>query len=360
MNSTAEPDAAGAKGATILNVLHLPGLAGTELMYLHYTHMLADAGYQVICLVPPNAQVTPELHDRGYRVIEDAGIHLNKGKFNPLQTQKYRKLLRRQGINLVMTHSGGLTRLFRRACDKHCPLVTVNHNTNPKYTAKADYAIATNRHIWQQVMAHGMDKTRVKLLFNSVDIEGECSPSQPFRSPPVIGWLGRLDANKRVDTLLQALALLRKNGIAFSAIIGGDGPSRNELERLAQQLELTEQVHFDGWVSDKAQFFSRIDVLTFCSMCEGFPLVILEANQYGRAVVSSDFDGVDDLVRHEQTGLIFPRGDARALAERLSALLNDKKMAAQLAGAAFIRTRDHFSKRAIERELDAFIREVLP
>lgn len=344
---------------TILNVLHLPGLAGTEMMYLQYTYMLRDAGYNVVCLVPPGALVLRELQERGIPAIEDKAVHVSRGKFNPLQISHYRRLLRDRDVKLVLTHSGGLTRLFRRVCGKRCPLVTVNHNTNPKQSAAADYAIATNRHIWEQITELGMAPERVKLLFNSTEILHPAWPCRPYHKTPVIGSLGRMDGNKRVDTLLHALAILRDRGVAFSAVLGGDGPCREELETLSNTLGLEKHVQFYGWVHDKQDFFDKIDIFAFCSMCESFPLVMLEAMQYGHVVVSSDFEGVKDMVSDGETGQTFPRGNAEALADQLASLMADEERAMRMAKNAFERTRNHFSKEAIEHQLDDFIRTIL-
>ncbi|MCH2547612.1 MAG: glycosyltransferase [Alphaproteobacteria bacterium] len=345
---------------TILNVLHLSHLAGTERMFLQYTNMLADAGYRVVCIVPPGAQVINELRKKNaIVVIEDKAVHVNRGKFNPLQVHKYRKLLRDYQVSLVMTHSGGLTRLFRRVCGKACPLVAVNHNTNPKQSALADYAIATNRYIWEQITGRGMEEDRVKLLFNSTDVPQQSVTITPYHSPPVIGSLGRMDNNKRVDTLLHALALLRDEGVDFNAILGGDGPCREELETLSNTLNLQEHVRFYGWVSDKDDFFSQIDIFAFCSMCESFPLVMLEAIQYGKPVISSDFAGVGDMVINDHTGATFTRGDANEMAGALKRFIADAPHAHGLSRTAFDCTKKHFSTEAAGLELAEFVRGIL-
>lgn len=345
---------------TILNVLHLSHLAGTERMFLQYSYMLAAAGFRVVCLVPPGAQVVQELADKpAIAVIEDKAVHVNRGKFNPLLMYKYRKLLRQHNVKMVMTHSGGLTRLFRRVCGKACPLVAVNHNTNPKQSALADYAIATNRYIWEQITHRGMEQDRVKLLFNSTDIPHETVTFKGYHPIPVIGSLGRMDNNKRVDTLLHALAILRDEGIAFNALLGGDGPCREELEALSHKLNLQDCVRFYGWVQDKNDYFSQIDIFAFCSMCESFPLVMLEAIQYGKPVISSDFEGVSDMITDNHTGATFPRGNAAAMAERIKHFIHNEIHARTLASTAFACTKKSFSTEAAGRELAHFVREIL-
>ncbi len=100
-------------------------------------------------------------------------------------------------------------------------------------------------------------------------------------------------------------------------VVAGDGPARGDLEQLAAALGSAHAVDFIGWVSpqDFPRFLNRTTVVMVPSLCdEAFCLVALEAAQMGRPVVASEVGGLLEVVRHRQTGLTFPRGDAAALA----------------------------------------------
>lgn len=345
---------------TILNVLNLPDMAGTERMFLQYAHILADAGHDVLCLVPPHAKAIEESppHKR-IRFIEDKHVHLAKGG-NPFSAYRYRKLLKQHGVKLVFAHSGGLTRLFRKACKGICPVVSVNHNTNPKQTALADYAIATGRPIREQLVhTYGMTEDRARVLLNYIDFPAHMPEARPFRTPPVIGTFSRAEQNKRMDTFLHTLAILRREGIDFRAIVGGDGSYKAELERLCTSLGLDPYVTFIGWVKDKKQFFDSIDIFAFCSMSESFPLAMLEAIRYNTPMITSAFAGAEDMVFHEETGLVFPCGSAETLAQFIKRYLSNENYAHELAKHAFDYANAHFSTEVAKLELIRFVDEVL-
>lgn len=348
--------------ATILNVLHMRHLAGTERMHLQYTLMLAHAGYHVVCLVPDNARVSDELRNNpNITLVEDAGIHLNKGKLNPLRDKKYRALVKQYRPDVVITHSGGLTRLFKRVCKGlGCPVVAVNHNTNPKQSCRADYVIAASRPTYDQLIGqYAMNPDQVKLLFNFTDMPNDAPTIAPYRTPPVVGYLGRMDDNKNVETLMRALELLHQRGTDFRAVIGGDGPNRRGLEAMAKRAGLDEQITFTGWEESQYEFFSELDILVFCSYSEALPLVMLEAAKYGKPRISSNFPGADDLVQAPDTGLMYPCGDANALADAIATLLADEKQAHSMALRAYDHTREHYATHVARDQLTGFIDYIL-
>lgn len=331
-------------------------------MYQQYSRMLADSGFNVVCIVPPNAMASAELrHYPNIILLEDERVYLNKGKIVPFTTRRLRKVIEKYNIQVVLAHSGGLTRLFKKVCQgERCKVVAVNHNTNPKQSARGDYAIATNRPIWNEITgAFGMPEEQAKLLFNFTTIPDEAPTPQPFHSPPVIGYLGRMDANKNVDTMIHALSHLKADGVDFTARLGGDGPARDELEALTKSLGLEDRVKFVGWVNDKAAFFDTIDIFGFCSFCEAFPLVMLEATQYGKPLISSDFAGADDLVTNGESGLLYPRSDAKAMADACKRLMADEPLSHRLAANAFVKAKRCYSTEVAQAELDQFIRDIL-
>jgi glycosyltransferase involved in cell wall biosynthesis len=140
-----------------------------------------------------------------------------------------------------------------------------------------------------------------------------------------VGYIGRLVPEKGVDTLLDALARLPQDD--FKAIIVGDGPSRETLHRHAEDLGLGDRVRWTGAVTtqDTSDLYHQMDVLvvpskTVSGWKEQFGRVVIEALASGVCVVTSDSGELPRLVSITGGGLTFKEGDAKALADRLSAL----------------------------------------
>jgi glycogen synthase len=147
-------------------------------------------------------------------------------------------------------------------------------------------------------------------------------------------FLGRLVSHKGCAVLLRALGRLRRQGLAPSVTVIGDGPERPMLARLAEHEGIAKQVRFDGVVQGQAlaAALNRHRILVIPSTYEEpFPIVALEGLACGCLPIVSERGGlVEGIGPH---GLTFSNGDAAALAETLAAVLADPGAAeARLAG----------------------------
>lgn len=132
----------------------------------------------------------------------------------------------------------------------------------------------------------------------------------------VVGAVGRLNQVKDIPTLLRAVALLPAD-VGAHLVLVGDGPERASLEALAHSLGIFSGVSFLGEQAARPSFHQYFDVSVLCSVSEGLPNSALEAMAVGRPLVASAVGGVPDVVRHGETGFLFPAGDARELANHL-------------------------------------------
>jgi glycosyltransferase involved in cell wall biosynthesis len=158
---------------------------------------------------------------------------------------------------------------------------------------------------------------------------------------PIVGIVANLKPIKRIDILIQAVAIVSKHypGIRL-VVIGKDGPSkqgqsmREELEGLAGRLGLCDQVIFTGAVDDPAPYIKRFTVAVLCSESEGFSNSILEYMQAKCPIICSDTGGNPELVQDGRNGFLVPVGDVHALADRLIRLLGDSALAQKFGEAA--------------------------
>lgn len=147
---------------------------------------------------------------------------------------------------------------------------------------------------------------------------------------PNVVFVGRLEKEKGVEFLLQAMVLLRNTVPNVCLRIAGDGNCRAELERRAESLGISDKVVFLGWLDAERLREVLINswVLVVPSIWEeGLGMVLVEAGLMGRPVVASKIGGITDVVRHRENGLLVPPGDRDALAEAIAAVLHDRKKA---------------------------------
>jgi len=144
-------------------------------------------------------------------------------------------------------------------------------------------------------------------------------------------FLGRLVSDKGLVILLRALSSLGMHGIAPSLLVVGDGPERSDLESQSRTLGLSGRVHFAGGkrLDEVVDFLNRARVMVIPSLVEeGFGIVALEGIACGCVIVASRAGGLPEAAG--PCGVVFPKGDAEALAAALASLLRDDKAIAEL------------------------------
>lgn len=175
----------------------------------------------------------------------------------------------------------------------------------------------------------------------------------------IVGSVGRLSTEKRVDLFLQAAGFLAASpsDIAF-AVVGG-GPDRPALERQAQRLGLDRRVRFLGLVRDMEPVYGALDVLVQPSDLEGTPRTVLEAMARGIPVVATAVGDVPFLVRDGYEGLLVRRGDHVALAGALRSVVDDSDLRRRLGGNGRERATLHFSIERMQQQTAAVYSAIL-
>jgi glycosyltransferase involved in cell wall biosynthesis len=134
---------------------------------------------------------------------------------------------------------------------------------------------------------------------------------------PIVGVVGRLSQEKGVDLFLDACAVLARKGVAFSALVAGDGPGRARLEAQCARLGLEGRVRFLGHVYDVAVMYKMLDLLVLPSRSEGLPNTLLEAMQADVPIVATGVGAVPEVVGASGAARVVAPGSAAALVEAI-------------------------------------------
>ena len=149
-----------------------------------------------------------------------------------------------------------------------------------------------------------------------------CAPNGRLR----LVMVARFSQPKDQAGLLQAVAFLKKQAIRFYVTFIGEGPDLVKAQKLADTLELSEDVQFLGSRLDVDKILAGQDVFVLISNWEGLPISILEAMQQGLLVIASDVGGVCEAVAAGETGFLIPRGDLGGLVQRLREINADTNL----------------------------------
>ena len=222
-----------------------------------------------------------------------------------------------------------------------------------KYYRHCDHLVGNTRDLRDWIIGQGWPAERAHVVPNFAhDLAGDAPATLPAPpGAPRLLALGRLHRNKGFDVLLRALALLPGTHLS----LGGEGPEREALERLAREAGVADRVAFLGWRRDIGALLAGCDLFVCPSRHEPLGNVVLEAWSAARPVVAAAAEGPVELIREGETGLLVPKEDPAALAAAMAGLLADPARAACLAAAG----RAEFERAHAEAPVLARWREFL-
>jgi glycosyltransferase involved in cell wall biosynthesis len=203
----------------------------------------------------------------------------------------------------------------------------------------------------------GWPQERVSLIPNFPALaDGAKLDRALFDTPedaPLVLALGRLHPAKGLDILIRAAASMP----GLFVWIAGEGPEREKLQQLTQELGLGARIRFLGWRNDRASLFKTADLCVYPSREEPFGNVVVEAWASGTPLVTTASTGPRWLVKDGEDALMIPVDDVEGLAAGIGRLLASPELRASLAVAGRRRVAEEFSEPAIvARYIDLFKR----
>lgn len=199
--------------------------------------------------------------------------------------------------------------------------------------ASADSIAPVNIYNQRWETRHGADPDIIATAFNGIRAE-DYPPAAAEPTVPTIGWVGRIDPLKDLETLIESFALAREHIPTAVLRLFGPTPAGNEwyetrLRALSDSLGLSAHVTFEGPIRPVTRAYGESTLVALSSISEGLPYTVMEAMMCGRATVSTEVGGIPELVG--DSGVLVPPRDPAAFAEACISLLSDHAMRQQMA-----------------------------
>lgn len=342
--------------------LHILGgrqFGGADQFYVRLVRALHEAGETVTAV---NRRNTPVARELARDPIEQIHFPMATG-WDLWSVWRLRKLIEAREPCIVQTYMGRasrLTRVPKQAAAVHIARLGGYYKIDGYYR-HAHAWIGNTKGICDYLVKEGLPADRVFHIGNFVpdalrlSEAGKTALRERHGIPAgtqVLLALGRLIGKKGFDDLLRALARLPAEigGRPWVALLLGDGPLAGELRKLGTELGLGDRVRWLGWQNPPDPFYALAEVFVCPSRHEPLGNVILEAWNYGLPVVSTANEGALELIEDGATGLLCPRDEPAALAERIGEVLGAAEGFGQALGEAGRREVEaRFSQAAILR-----------
>lgn len=357
---------ASARERRVVHVLNTTDTGGAEMVALHLGREMRALGWhpEVLALRGEGA-LSAEFAAAGMRV-SNLGVPIGQGVLRIRAVLRH--WLARERCDVVHTHN--VTPLvgvalaaprherFRFVHTKHGRARATNLRGKflTRWAARrADALVAVSGDARDcAIRREGYPAGRMHLIYNGIHVPATATDQvgQGLR----LVTAARLEPIKTMELLLDAVALLRRNGVAATLDIVGDGSERPRLEQHAAALALGEAVRFAGWQRDVGSWLRGADCFVLASRSEGLSMTILEAMGHGLPVVATRVGGNSEVILDGTTGRLVPHGDPAALAAALGDVLGHPEWARRWGQAGRTRVQQEFSLDAMARAYDQLYR----
>ena len=336
----------------ILNIMLAHVRGGVETMSLRYHEAMIQSGVAVLSLGHSDGVLAQALPAGQFEALNAVVNH------DPFAALALRGIARAFHPDLVLTHGNRATGIcllpFLGTADK---TIQVVHNFRHKdQLDRARAAICVSASVRDSVKAGHPGLAAYDVVNFGPLTERPVKPAPP--GVPLLGTLGRLHVNKGLDVMIRALAVLKDQGTAIRLKIAGDGPEKDNLQRLARSLGVDALVEFCGWVNPAADYLEGLDLFILPSRVEPFGLVVTEAMAAGVPVVATRIDGPREILLEGELGLLCDNEDPQALAAVIKASLADWPVTLKRARAAQHYAMTHFTLEAGKARLATVLHQI--
>ena len=206
---------------------------------------------------------------------------------------------------------------------------------------------------WISLIKSITKNSKVCVIPNFVEIPEMKFDEAQQREECTILFLGRLNNDKGLFDLVNALTLIKHDYPSLRLEICGDGDA-SKLIDLISKLNLKENINFNGWISGdlKVKLLQKATIYVLPSYFEGLPMGVLEAMSYGLPVIASDVGGIPDIVKSGNNGLLIKPGDIQGLSQAINSMLKYPNKREMFSKKAREVVAEFFSSKAVLPKID--------
>lgn len=165
-----------------------------------------------------------------------------------------------------------------------------------------------------------------EILIGANDDEEFITPTSQFKNFFRIVFVGRIEEQKRIDTAVRIIKHLTDDSVEVKLFIIGSGSEEAKIRFLVHNLELDDNIIFLGVIDNPPKYFRYFDLLLLTSDYEGMPFVIWEAMSSGLPIVSSAVDGITEVVRETECGLLFEKDDISSAVSKIEMIIENPSL----------------------------------
>jgi glycosyltransferase involved in cell wall biosynthesis len=294
-------------------------------------------------------------------VVSKLAQHIRKNAIDVIHTHGYKSDIlgvlaaKKAGIPVVVTPHG-----FENAADFKLRLFIWLGCQSMRFANKV---VPLSPALMDDVKGFGVNAKNLEYIQNGVDLSEVEHARDNFASAPKekfrVGFIGQMISRKNIQDLLDVFATVHAQRSDVELVMLGDGDERAQLEEYAKTLSCAPDIHFLGYRDDRLAYLKSFDIFAMTSTLEGIPRCLMEACAMGTPVVSYDIDGVDQLITHNETGLLAPLKDKAALSALFLQVYDQPEHALTLGKKAIEYVNEHYAASRMAQEYLVLFKQLI-
>lgn len=333
----------------IFNVMMSKDLGGIQQAFIDYHDALAMQKHEVINITSIFAEVNNKIHAH-HKLPNFSSWCLMARVYFWYLVQKHKP-------DLIICHGNRAISFASAFRKKNIPIIGVSHNYSYKHLRKCDYVLTLTQKLKSYLINQNFAPAKLLDISNMTRMTQDFK-AKSYRSPITVGSFGRFVHKKGFHILLEAINLLKQKGLEVKLLLGGDGPEKENLIRLAQKFGLEQDVTFYGWVEDKKKFFDQIDLFCLPSIEEPFGIILLEAMDYSTPIVATKSGGPEEIIEDKTCGLLAEINSSEDLSAKLKYAIEHEKESGVLAKAAHTKLQNQYDIKIVSKKLSNILKQI--
>lgn len=359
--------------------------SGTERHILDLASYLQAYDIQATITCPPDTPLARKAQEEAVPVVEIA----KRGLIDLQAITALRGIMRRRQVDLIHAHNGrtALNLALAARAEGGFPCVATQHFLSPEHTLRRGLVAMAHRraHLWVNSQLRGLfaishavreemlsrgdaASPKITTIHNGVRVPDRNSLTDPMRlrrelqvsvDTPLVVCAARLEPEKDIGTLVEAMGVVREVHPNIVCLIAGEGSLRAELQKMVAARGLEKVVRFLGFRSDVLSLINASDLFVLPSVAEPFGLAIIEAMALSKPVIATRVGGPCEIVVDGHTGHLVPPTHPRELAAAIRSVFGDIERLRDLGRCGAERFGSLFTAERMARDTATAYREVL-
>lgn len=362
------------KKTKILYLINSLSVGGAEKMLLDLCKNLPKDRFEIaVGTVMGGGQLEEEYRETGVELF----LYTKQTKLGFDVIKNFKKVIKQFKPDIIHTHLLSADTWGRIAAKqlRHPLVVTTEHNRNLEegpfvksikhfLSFFTSVIVASSDAIKEyQITKERILKKKIRVINYGIDLE-----KYPFRGVKVARYgenhlkfttIGRLAHQKGQRFLIEAMAKLDDDYPEIYCEIAGGGDRKEVLMDVAKRVHVEDKINFLGVVDDVTAVLNNTNIFVLPSLYEGLGIVLLEAMSVGVPIIASDIPAVNELIRDEETGLLFESENSDDLVERIIYLLKNPELQAEMIENARTLVEESYSVERMVKEYDGLYRDLL-